>query len=93
MDDLAVLLEHVNLLDGRNRLSIDLLEGVGELGLFAGRVLASLLDLSADGTFATNAGLGLELGQFLSVNPSGKEDGIREEHGMRGGLYIITCVK
>lgn len=69
MDNLTILPEHVNLLDGRNRLGIDLLQGVGKLGLLTGRVLAGLLDLSADGAFATDAGLGLELCQFLGINP------------------------
>lgn len=71
MDNLTILLEHVNLLDSRDRLGIDLLQGISEFGLLTGRVLGSLLDLSADGSFATDAGLGLELCQFLSINPMG----------------------
>lgn len=69
MDDLAIFLEHVDLLDGWDGLGINLLQGVGKLSLLAGRVLAGLLDLSAHGAFATNAGLRLQLGQLLSINP------------------------
>jgi hypothetical protein len=69
VDDLSILLEHVNLLDGRDVLGVDLLQGIGELGLITSSTLGGLLDLPADGSLATNAGLRLELSQLFGINP------------------------
>lgn len=62
VDDLAVLLEHVHLLNSRDGLGIDLLQGTGQLGLLTSRALAGLLHLAANSSLAANAGLGLQLG-------------------------------
>lgn len=53
VDDVAVALEHVHLLDGLDGLNIDLLEGGLELLVIASRAGRRSLDLSAGGTLAT----------------------------------------
>lgn len=53
MDDVAVALEHVHLLDGLDGLNIDLLEGGLELLVIASGAGRRSLDLSAGSTLAT----------------------------------------
>lgn len=53
MDDVAVGLEHVHLLDGLDGLNIDLLEGGLELLVIASGAGRRSLDLSAGSTLAT----------------------------------------
>lgn len=57
VDDMPILLEHVHLLNPRDRLGIDLLQGISNLGLLPSRRLAALLDLSTDSALPTDAGL------------------------------------
>lgn len=54
MDDIAILLEHVDLLDGLNWLDIQLLKCSLQLLVIAARGLLNLLDLSSWGTLSTN---------------------------------------
>lgn len=53
MDDVAVLLEHVDLLDALDGLDVQLLEGGLELLVIGARVADDLLDLAAGSTLAT----------------------------------------
>lgn len=52
MDDVAVALEHVDLLDGLDRLDIELLERSLELLVVGTGALVDLLDLPAGSAFA-----------------------------------------
>ena len=56
MDDVAVLLEHVDLLDGLDGLDVHLLEGGLELLVVGTGVLVHLLDLAAGSTLASVVG-------------------------------------
>lgn len=56
MDDVAVLLEHVDLLNTLERLDIQLLESILQLLVVDGGVADNLLDLTAGGTLATARG-------------------------------------
>lgn len=53
MDDVAVLLEHVDLLDTLDGLDVQLLEGGLELLVIGAGVADDLLDLAAGSTLAT----------------------------------------
>jgi hypothetical protein len=53
VDDVAVLLEHVDLLNGLDGLDVQLLQGLLELLVIAGRAGGSPLDLSPWGALAT----------------------------------------
>ena len=53
VDDVSVLLEHVDLLDGLNGLDVHLLEGSLELLVVGARGLVDLLDLAAGSTLST----------------------------------------
>lgn len=55
VDDVAVALEHVDLLDGLDGLHVQLLQGLLELLVVAGRAGGSPLDLSPGGTLATRS--------------------------------------
>jgi len=54
VDNIAILLEHVDLLDGLNWLDIQLLKRSLQLLVIAARGLLNLLDLSSWGTLSTN---------------------------------------
>lgn len=53
MDDVSVALEHIDLLDGLDRLDIELLESALELLVIGAGALVNLLDLSAGSALAT----------------------------------------
>jgi hypothetical protein len=53
VDDVSVLLEHVDLLDGLNGLDVHLLEGSLELLVIGAGGLVDLLDLAAGSTLST----------------------------------------
>lgn len=53
MDDVAVLLEHVDLLDGLDRLYVHLLQGSLQLLVVGAGGLVDLLDLAAGSTLAS----------------------------------------
>lgn len=53
MDDVAVLLEHVDLLDGLDGLDVHLLEGGLELLVVGAGVALDLLDLAAGSALAS----------------------------------------
>lgn len=53
MDDVSVLLEHVDLLDGLDGLDVHLLEGGLELLVVGTRRLVDLLDLAAGSALAS----------------------------------------
>lgn len=53
MDDVAVLLEHVDLLDALDGLDVHLLEGGLQLLVVGTAVAGDLLDLAAGGTLAS----------------------------------------
>lgn len=52
VDDISVLLEHVNLLDGRNGLGVELLQRRVKLLVISTRPLGSSLDRSPGSSFA-----------------------------------------
>lgn len=56
VDDVAVLLEHVDLLNTLERLDIQLLQSILQLLVVDGGVADNLLDLTAGGTLATARG-------------------------------------
>jgi hypothetical protein len=53
MDDVSVTLEHVDLLNGLNRLNIELLEGSLKLLVVGAGALVHLLDFPAGSALAT----------------------------------------
>jgi hypothetical protein len=53
VDDVAVALEHVDLLDGLNRLDVELLEGGLKLLVVGAGALVDLLDLPARSALAS----------------------------------------
>lgn len=53
MDDVAVRLEHVDLLDGLDGLGVELLQGAQELGVVTAGATSSAGSLSAGSTLAT----------------------------------------
>lgn len=53
MDDVAIALEHVDLLDGLDGLDVELLQRLLELLVIAGRARGRTLDLSPGSTLAT----------------------------------------
>lgn len=53
MDDVAIALEHVHLLDGLDGLDIELLEGLLKLLVVTGRPRGGALDLPPGSTLAT----------------------------------------
>lgn len=55
MDDVAIALEHVNLLDGLNGLDVELLEGLLKLLVVTGGPRRRPLDLSPGSTLATTS--------------------------------------
>lgn len=59
MDNVAILLEHVNLLDGLDGLGVKLLQLLLELLVVGGRAGGRTLDLAAGGTLSTVLGLWL----------------------------------
>lgn len=74
MDDIAVALEHVNLLNGRDGLSVELLEGLLKLLVVTARSLRSPLNLPPRSTLATVFPLPLEsrTRYFLSRSPGSR---------------------
>lgn len=58
MDDVAVGLEHVDLLDGLDGLDVELLQGGLELLVVGGRAGGRALDLPAGGALAAIVGIG-----------------------------------
>ena len=66
MDDVAVLLEHIDLLDSLDRLDIELLQRRLQLLVIHSRALVHLLDLSSGCALSTIAGLSA----FLQLSPA-----------------------
>lgn len=53
MDDVSIALEHVDLLNGRDRLGVEFLQGLLQLLVVAGGSLRGTLDLSPGSSLAT----------------------------------------
>ncbi len=68
MDDIAVALEHVNLLDGLDGLDVELLQRLLELLVIAGRSDGALLLGSAGSSLATARRLGLLACEIISTD-------------------------
>lgn len=63
MNDIAVRLEHVDLLDSLDGLSVELLQGQLELLVIGTRAGGSTLDLAARGTLSTRVCVSCEFGE------------------------------
>ena len=82
MDDVAVLLEHVDLLDALDGLDVHLLEGGLQLLVIGAGVAGNLLDLAARGTLASvEKSVVVRRGQEIGDNRSESWCGSFHSHG------------